>query len=34
MSLEYKIEITKGDITESSAEAIVNAANTELVLGR
>lgn len=33
MSLEDKIEIIKGDIAESSAEAIVNAANTELVLG-
>lgn len=32
-SLEDKIEITKGDITESLAEAIVNAANTELILG-
>lgn len=33
MCLEDKIEILKGDITESNAEAIVNAANTELVLG-
>lgn len=33
MSLEDKIDIIKGDITESSAEAVVNAANTELVLG-
>ncbi len=33
ISLEDKIEILKGDITECAAEAIVNAANTELVLG-
>lgn len=33
MSLEDKIEIIKGDITDIEAEAIVNAANTELVLG-
>ena len=33
MSLEDKIEIAKGDITDIEAEAIVNAANTELVLG-
>ena len=32
-SLEDKIEVLKGDITECAAEAIVNAANTELVLG-
>lgn len=33
ISLEDKIEILKGDITDTGAEAIVNAANTELVLG-
>lgn len=33
ISLEDKIEVLKGDITQCSAEAIVNAANTELVLG-
>lgn len=33
MSLRDKVEILKGDITQSSAEAIVNAANTELALG-
>jgi O-acetyl-ADP-ribose deacetylase (regulator of RNase III) len=33
MSLEDKIEIIKGDITEIEAEAIVNAANTDLALG-
>ena len=33
MSVRDKIEILKGDITESPAEAVVNAANTELVLG-
>ncbi len=33
ISLEDKIEVLKGDITECAAEAIVNAANTKLVLG-
>jgi len=33
MSLEDKSEIIKGDITDLEVEAIVNAANTELVLG-
>lgn len=33
MSANPKIHILKGDITESDAEAIVNAANTDLWLG-
>lgn len=33
ISLEDKIEVLKGDITECAADAIVNAANTELLLG-
>ena len=33
ISLEDKIEILKGDITECAVDAIVNAANTELLLG-
>jgi O-acetyl-ADP-ribose deacetylase (regulator of RNase III) len=33
MSLMEKIELRQGDLTESDAEAIVNAANNDLVLG-
>lgn len=33
ISLVDKIEVLKGDITKCPAEAIVNAANTELILG-
>lgn len=33
MSYKVNIEILKGDITECRAEAIVNAANTDLILG-
>jgi O-acetyl-ADP-ribose deacetylase (regulator of RNase III) len=33
MSVNEKIELLQGDLTEMAADAIVNAANNDLVLG-